>query len=151
MHYEYSLNYTGVIMLPNHIKVLVVEDDKHLRRHTIALIQELFSEAVVKGAENGVEGLTMFEHAYSVDRNPFQLVVTDHQMDQMVGLRMAHAMHYLDPDCRLILMSGAIFKKEDLAGIDAFVRKDTDRVINLEFHLRRFFDPDFIPRRIPAA
>jgi CheY-like chemotaxis protein len=82
--------------------VLVVDDEPALLQFvTIVLRQRGYH---VLTASNGVEGLMV----YSSYRVKVDLVLTDVQMPGMNGIEMAKRLHALNPNLKILLMSGYV-------------------------------------------
>ena len=101
--------------------VLVVDDDETVRRVTQSLVESMGYEVIA--ASDGIEGLALFrEH-----RARIHGVILDLTMPRMDGAVLFREMQRIQPDVRVLLMSGfaeqqalARFAGEGLAG---FIRK----------------------------
>ena len=80
--------------------VLVVDDDEAMRATTSRMLKQ--SGYDVLEARDGVDALEQYERA---DRRP-DLLVTDVVMPRMTGTELADAVNALDPDARIVFMSG---------------------------------------------
>jgi CheY-like chemotaxis protein len=78
--------------------VLVVEDEPLVREVLSVYLAEDQHELVT--AENGREGLEKFRH------DQFDLVLTDRAMPEMNGDELAREIKKLNPDQRIILLTG---------------------------------------------
>jgi two-component system cell cycle sensor histidine kinase/response regulator CckA len=81
-------------------KILLVEDDPLVREVVKACLQKFRKEVYV--AQDGEEGLRIFKR-YAAD---WALVVSDITMPKMTGIELYHAIHQVDPEMRVILVSG---------------------------------------------
>ena len=98
-------------------RILVVEDQAIIRR---ALADELALEGYeVAQAENATEAILMIGSGAT-----YELVLTDIDMPgPFNGIHLAEFTKYVSPETRVIVMSGASHAVDQLASIDAFVRK----------------------------
>ena len=88
-------------MLPTgHETILLVEDDAGVRAVVGAMLKRLGYRVIT--ASDGSEGLRMLRH----DAQPVDLVVTDVVMPRMSGPAMVQALHAVDPDVKVLFMSG---------------------------------------------
>jgi len=94
-----------------------VEDQAVIRR---ALADELALEGYeVAQAENATEAILMIGSGAT-----YELVLTDIDMPgPFNGIHLAEFIKYVSPETRVIVMSGASHAVDQLASIDAFVRK----------------------------
>ncbi len=79
------------------INVLIVEDEKELLKIMVESIEDYVKS--VHEAENGVEGLTIFQQ-HSID-----LIISDIHMSKMSGLRMSHEIRKFDPHVPIIFLT----------------------------------------------
>jgi len=82
--------------------VLVVDDEHALLQFVSMVLQQ--SGYSVLTASNGVEGLMV----YSSYHAKVDLVLTDVQMPGMNGVEMAKRLRSLNPEIRILLMSGYV-------------------------------------------
>jgi CheY-like chemotaxis protein len=78
-------------------RVLLVDDDSP----TLALMQEILENCgyEVTARSDGLQALSLF----SSGSPPFDLVITDHHMPNMTGLRLAREIRGIRPDMPIIL------------------------------------------------
>lgn len=99
--------------------VLVIDDDANVRDTLIELFVAFGHE--VTGAENGLQGLHMFE------RSNFHVAVVDVDMPTMTGVQFAREVRNRRADLPIILFTGYshLYKPQEVLGlnIDAFLRK----------------------------
>ena len=81
-------------------RILLVEDDPLVREVVKACLQKFRKDVYV--AQDGEEGLRIFKK-YAAD---WALIVSDITMPKMTGIELYHAIHEIDPDMRVILVSG---------------------------------------------
>jgi two-component system cell cycle sensor histidine kinase/response regulator CckA len=81
-------------------KILLVEDDPLVREVVKACLQKFRKDVHV--AVDGEDGLRIFKK-YAAD---FALVVSDITMPKMTGIELYRAIHQIDPEMRVILVSG---------------------------------------------
>jgi CheY-like chemotaxis protein len=92
-------------------KVLIVEDDKTLRRATVELFKALGYETVT--AEDGVAALSILEAEPSIN-----FLFTDVVMPKGVnGVELIEKARDLRPDIKALLASGYPFEKIDTHGV----------------------------------
>ncbi|HEY6394488.1 MAG TPA: response regulator, partial [Candidatus Binataceae bacterium] len=78
-------------------RILIVDDEKNIRRSLAAFFQSLGYEA--ESAESGHEALGV------LDRGRFDLVLTDFRMAEMNGLELLQAVKRRHPESLVILMT----------------------------------------------
>lgn len=112
-------------------KILLVEDDPLVREVVKACLQKFRKDVYV--AQDGEEGLRIFKR-YAAD---WSLVVSDITMPKMTGIELYHAIHDIDPDMRMILVSGDADGKYH----DAFANESTrPLLVKKPFTLKSFAD-----------
>lgn len=79
--------------------LLMVEDDPVARTVILRMVERRFPNCVVHEAENGKEGLRLFE-----EHRP-DIVVTDINMPEMDGVAMARAIRELDAGATFIVLT----------------------------------------------
>jgi DNA-binding NtrC family response regulator len=84
---------------PSPGRVLVVDDDPDVRRMLVRIIGRQHHDTTE--AQNGREALKL------VQEKTFELIVSDVQMPDMDGVEMLRALHELDPNLPVLLLSGA--------------------------------------------
>ena len=104
------------------ISVLYVEDDQELRQNTARLLGSFFT--VIHIAENGVEGLEMF------NKNNYDLIITDINMPLMNGVKMVREIKKKNPRQIIMVISAhdeARYLLELInLGVEHFVLKPLD-------------------------
>jgi two-component system cell cycle sensor histidine kinase/response regulator CckA len=112
-------------------RILLVEDDPLVREVVKSCLQKFRKEVYV--AQDGEEGFRTFQK-YAAD---WALVVSDITMPKMTGIEMYRAIRQIDPEIRVILVSGDADGKYH----DAFAN-DSQRPLLLKkpFTLKSFAD-----------
>lgn len=86
-----------MVKLDDSYSILIVDDDKSYR----SILSAVFSDGsyTVSTAEDGQDALNILE------RNPFDLIITDLQMPKVDGLSLIQAVKSRFPDTRVLVMS----------------------------------------------
>lgn len=79
------------------LNLLYVEDNKDSRVFTLELLTRFFDRISV--AKNGIEGLEKFK------KEKFDLILTDINMPKMNGLDMINAIHEIDANILILILS----------------------------------------------
>jgi DNA-binding NtrC family response regulator len=79
-------------------KILVVDDEKHIRDSCIKLLQRKRYDA--EGAGSGAEALEM------IGKNPYDLVLLDVRMPGMDGIEVLRRAKELVPDILVLILTG---------------------------------------------
>ena len=102
-------------------KVLVVDDEAHIRKFVTQLVMSL-GEPVILQAANGEEALKVYEHERPV------LVLLDVNMPRIDGIETLRRLKLLDPGCRVIMLTSLVNRQTVEAclhlGAIAYLRKD---------------------------
>lgn len=107
-------------------KILLVDDNPDGLLVRRLLLEELGYS--VQMAVNGEEGLKLFE------TGPFDVVVTDFRMPRMDGKELIERIRLLDPNARIILLSGFVEPlglTEQNTGADAVIAKSSHEAAHL--------------------
>jgi YesN/AraC family two-component response regulator len=106
------------------LKVMVVDDDTHVRNYMTILVRNIVSRTVLQ-AENGDTAVEMFK-----DHRP-DLVLLDVNMPKMNGLQALEKIREIEPDAVVVMITSLATRKivEDAADFGAchFIRKDTPK------------------------
>ncbi len=106
------------------LKVMVVDDDTHVRNYMTILVRNLVNRTVLQ-AENGDAAVQMFN-----DHRP-DLVLLDVNMPKMNGLQALQKIKEIEPNAVVIMITSLATRKivEDAADFGAchFIRKDTPK------------------------
>lgn len=104
------------------LSMLYVEDDRELRQNTARLLGSFFDD--ITTAENGLDGLNKYK------KRSFDLILTDINMPQMNGVKLAQQIKYDNPRQVIIVISAhdeASYLLEMInIGVDYFVLKPLD-------------------------
>jgi two-component system, cell cycle sensor histidine kinase and response regulator CckA len=112
-------------------RILLVEDDPLVREVVKACLQKFRKDVYV--AVDGEEGLRIFKK-YAAD---WALIVSDITMPKMTGIELYRAIHEIDPEMRVILVSGDADGKYH----DAFANDSTrPLLLKKPFTLKSFAD-----------
>ena len=126
-------------------KVLVVDDEAHIRKYVSLIVKTLGQPTVVE-APNGEEALL----AYS--REKPDLVLLDVNMPRMDGLQALQALKQLDPDCVVVMLTSLVNRQtvEECLRLGArgYLRKDTPRQEIAE-QLRQIIADSFEDEPVP--
>jgi CheY-like chemotaxis protein len=102
-------------------KVLVVDDEAHIRKFVTQLVKSL-GEPVILQAANGHEALQIYE------RERPGLVLLDVNMPTVDGIETLRRLKLIDPDCIVIMLTSLVNRKtvEQCLhlGAVAYLRKD---------------------------
>lgn len=107
-------------MTPEH-KVLVVDDEAHIRKFVSLLLKSQGNPTVLQAA-NGREALQIYE------REKPWLVLLDVNMPRVDGLQTLRRLKQLDPECTVIMLTSLVNRQtvEEclLLGARGYLRKD---------------------------
>jgi CheY-like chemotaxis protein len=112
--------------------ILLVDDSRDGLLVRRSLLEELGYSVEI--ATNGEEGLKLFEVA------KFALVVTDYRMPRMNGAELIQKIRKLDPNARIILLSGFVEPlglTEQNTGADAVISKSSNEPAQLSRWVKR--------------
>jgi CheY-like chemotaxis protein len=112
--------------------VLLVDDNRDGLLVRRSLLEEI--GCCVQIAVNGEDGLKLFETA------KFDVVVTDYRMPQMDGGELIQRIRRLDPQARIILLSGFVEPlglTEQNTGADAVITKSCNEPAHLVRSVKR--------------
>jgi CheY-like chemotaxis protein len=102
-------------------KVLVVDDEAHIRKFVTELVKSL-GEPVILHAANGEEALKIYERERPV------LVLLDVNMPRVDGIETLRRLKLFDHDCTVIMLSSLVNRQtvEECLhlGAVAYLRKD---------------------------
>jgi CheY-like chemotaxis protein len=112
--------------------ILLVDDNRDGLLVRRSLLEEIGYE--VRIAANGEEGLKLFE------AERFDVVVTDYRMPGMGGIELIQRIRNLDPQARVILLSGFVEPlglTEQNTGADAVITKSSNEPAHLVRSVKR--------------
>ena len=103
-------------------KVLVVDDESHIRKFVSLLIKSLGGYTTVLQAANGAAALEIYR------RDRPALVLLDVNMPQMDGLETLRLLRHLDPHCTVVMLTSLVNRQtvEECLRLGAvgYLRKD---------------------------
>ena len=105
-------------------KLLLVDDDVQLLRHTADFIKDLNQGWEVDCAVSGMEARGKVENKRREEKD-YDVILSDYEMSEINGIDLRFYLQDLDFRGRFYLMSGAPIQKEilDVLGIDGFMNK----------------------------
>lgn len=116
------------------IKVLLVEDDKNLCFILRSSLEQMIGGYQVTVATNGREGLEALE------RESFDVVVSDVEMPVMDGKEMTHAIRERHPNLAIILITGLTTARDVINGYQS----------GADFYIKKPFLPEELDAHIQA-
>src|SRR5215831_5909815 len=120
---------------PTNPNILLVDDNKDGLLVRRSLLEELGYRVQIAG--NGEEGLKLFEGSMP------DVVVTDFRMPRMDGVEMIRRIRTLNPNARVILLSGFIEPlglTEENTGADAVIPKSSNEPAHLARWVKRLLN-----------
>ncbi len=93
-------------------KILVIEDEEMMRNLIIDILEK--QEYYVVSCENGSEGISEFQ------KGQFDVVITDMVMPEVDGMETIILLKKIDPDVRIVAVSGASNKDTLLRAANIF-------------------------------
>ncbi|HEX9784976.1 MAG TPA: response regulator transcription factor [Opitutaceae bacterium] len=110
--------------MPYDLKVMVVDDDDHVRTFLVVLLRKLVSGAITE-ARNGSEAVHLYQ-----TKQP-DLVLLDVNMPVLDGLDALAKIREINPDAVVIMITSLAMRRVVEAALQGgacnFVRKDTPR------------------------
>jgi CheY-like chemotaxis protein len=125
-------------------EILLVDDNRQGLIARKSLLQEL--GYIIRTATGGEEALELFS------RQKFDVVVTDFKMPSMDGIELIQRIRDLEPDARIILLSGFVEPLglcEESTGADVVISKSAGEVGYLTRSVKRLLSQP--PRKPPAS
>jgi CheY-like chemotaxis protein len=102
-------------------KILVVDDEAHIRKFVIQLVKSLGDPTILQAA-NGEEALKVYERERPV------LVLLDVNMPRIDGIETLRRLKLFDPECMVIMLTSLVNRQTVEAclhlGAIAYLRKD---------------------------
>ena len=119
------MDFKTLKQLSQNRSLLYVEDDKILRDKTAVIFQNLFSQVDV--AEDGMQGLNLYNKQYESNSKHYDIVVSDIQMPNLDGIGLTREIFTLNKEQKIIIVS-AYNDKEYLIdlinlGVEGFMQK----------------------------
>jgi CheY-like chemotaxis protein len=127
-------------------KILLVDDNRDGLIVRKSLLEEVGCSVHV--AVNGEEALKLFQSS------PFEVVVTDYRMPRMNGVELIGHIRKLDPNARVILLSGfvvALGLTEETTGADAVISKASGEAQHLVRWVKRLANRAATARKPPGT
>lgn len=120
-----ALNFKMLQQVSKDLSMLYVEDDISLREKTTVVFKNLFQHVDV--AEDGVEGLELYNEFYENEAKYYDIVVSDIQMPRLDGIGLTKEIYNINKKQKIIIIS-AYNDKEYLIelinlGVDVFMQK----------------------------
>lgn len=132
---------------PLHGRVLVVDDEAHIRKFVTVYLQSL-GEITVDGAANGTEALQLY-----AGQRP-HLVLLDVNMPRLDGLQTLRELKRKDPSCVVVMLTSLVNRQTVEAclrlGALGYLRKDNPPD-EMFAQLRRFVTTSLAPAASPAS
>jgi len=124
-------------------KILIVDDESHVRLYITMLINQTFPRVEVVEAGSGEQGLAMLSSAKP------DLVLLDINMIGSNGLQTLHDMKQTEVDCRIVMLTSvdvrASVEQALNEGADGYILKDKsyeELAEILQGLARKFFETD---------
>ena len=120
---------------PSTPKILLVDDNRDGLLVRRSLLEEI--GCCVEIALNAEEGLRVYQSA------PFDVIVTDFRMPRMNGMEFIQSIRRLDPNARIILLSGFVEPlglTEQNTGADTVITKSANEPAHLVRSVKRLIN-----------
>ena len=130
---------------PSNVSILLVDDNKDGLVVRRSLLEELGYRVVI--APNAEEALKLFA------ASRFDLIVTDYKMPRMSGVELIERIRKLDPNARVILLSGFVEPlglNEENTGADTVIVKSVHEPVNLVRAVKRLLNRP-APKKPPGT
>jgi len=122
------INYISLEEYGKKISVLFVEDDENIIKEMGFLLGDIFEKVDI--AVDGKEGFFKYSENYKLDKNYYDLVITDIQMPNMNGIELIKNIYKLNDKQKVIVLSAhneANYLMELVnIGISQFILKPID-------------------------
>ena len=142
------LNFKTLQQISKELSLLYVEDDKALRGKTAVVFQNLFNHVDV--AEDGVEGLELYNKYKEDNAKYYDIIVTDIQMPRLDGIGLTKEILDIHKDQKIIIIS-AYNDKEYLIdlinlGVERFMQKPlySENLLKILYDVCSSFNADNI-------
>ena len=103
----------------NSYSILFVEDDELILELLASVLTSRFPNVIIHTATNGKQGMELFKMHHH------EIVITDINMSEMCGVRMATNIRALKPDTQFIAITGKD-SDEILFEFDQIIKKPVD-------------------------
>lgn len=128
-------------------KVLVVDDESHIRKFVSLFLQSMGNITVVQAA-NGSEALDVYQ------REKPQLVLLDVNMPRIDGLQTLRSLKQVDPACVVVMLTSLVNRQTVEECLDrgalGYLRKDNPPE-EMTRQLAKFVSAALAPKNDPAA
>jgi len=122
-------------------KILLADDEAHIRKFIGLLLRQLGSPTIIE-AVNGAQAVELYQ-----SEQP-DLVLLDVNMPEVDGLQALEKLRAIDPDCAVIMLTSLttrnIIERAAALGAVNYIRKDTPKDEILAT-LRQILDTMFAP------
>lgn len=109
-------------------RILIVEDTRLMRDSLVDVLTA--SDHVVTTAENGLEAVEMIEAG-----GEFDIIITDIIMPEMDGIQAILEIQTMQPDARIIAISGGSARMEKAQGLETASRLGAVAVLEKPFEV----------------
>lgn len=127
---------------------MYVEDDEILREKTAQIFKSLFKNVAV--ANDGVDGLALYNDYYDDNSKHYDIVISDIQMPRLDGIGLSKKIISLNKNQKIIIIS-AYNDKEYLIdliniGVEAFMQKplSSENMLEVLYDVCRSFNSESI-------
>jgi len=142
------LNFTILKQLSQDFSLLYVEDDQTLRNKTAVLFKNLFKQVDV--AQDGKEGLDLYNQYYDTHEKYYDIVVSDIQMPILDGICLTREIFKIHKEQKVIIVS-AYSDKEYLIdliniGVEGFMQKplSSENLLEILYDVCKSFNDENI-------
>ncbi len=111
--------------MSQHFTLLYVEDNKAVRESTAELFQDLFKQVLV--AEDGEDGLALYQDYFDTNGVYIDIVITDIQMPKLDGVALSKALFKINRAQKVLIVSAYSDTKYLVEliniGVNGFIQK----------------------------
>lgn len=100
----------------NMAKIIVIDDSRVVREILSYILENGGHEVILAGT--GKEGFECWENSAHID-----LILLDHLLPDIMGSAVLKKIRAIDPDAKVIIITGQEINREDYPGINLFLRK----------------------------
>lgn len=143
-----TLNFTILKQLSQDFSLLYVEDDQTLRNKTAVLFKNLFKQVDI--AQDGKEGLDLYNEYYDANEKYYDIVVSDIQMPNLDGICLTREIFKIHKEQKVIIVS-AYSDKEYLIdliniGVEGFMQKplSSENLLEILYDVCKSFNDENI-------
>ena len=142
------LNFKILQEVSKELSILYVEDDVSLREKTAVVFKNLFKHVDI--AEDGMQGLELYNEFYEKEAKYYDIIVSDIQMPRLDGIGLTKEIFNKNKKQKVIIVS-AYNDKEYLVelinlGVDAFMQKplSSENLLQVLYDVCRSFNMENI-------